>query len=305
MPVFRAKDGVLKLPDSSEEWKEDFTFIQAADCQLGMTWSCRGAGGYGAGNGYQDNPNYENSTWSPEIRWCNSFVSMVNNMEIKPKFAIMCGDILDAWPNNGETALRVRDKQYVDFQKIFKELDVPLVCVCGNHDVGNSPTRETVDKYRSDFGDDWFSFVCNGVFCIVINSQYYHDPQFVPEIAAEHNSWLDEQLKIAKSGKYKHSILFQHIPWFLNTPDEPKVYYNFPQPFRENMLKRLSEAGISKIFCGHYHRNAGGWYNDSMELIVTSAIGLQQGTDRNGFRVVSVAERDISHEYVELDNIDE
>ena len=38
MPVFRAKDGILKLPDSSEEWTEEFTFIQAADCQLGLEW---------------------------------------------------------------------------------------------------------------------------------------------------------------------------------------------------------------------------------------------------------------------------
>ena len=42
-----------------------------------------------------------------------------------------------------------------------------------------------------------------------------------------------------------------------------------------------------------------------MELIVTSAVGLQQGDDRNGFRVVSVSENDISHQYVELENIDE
>ena len=32
---------------------------------------------------------------------------------------------------------------------------IPLVCVCGNHDVGNTPTRATVALFRSRFGDDY------------------------------------------------------------------------------------------------------------------------------------------------------
>ena len=300
MPVLKAQNGTLVLPSSSSSsWQSPFSFIQLADCQLGMEWSCSGTGGYGQHNGYE--PDYDNSTWDNEIRWCSTFVEMVNEMEPRPKFAIVCGDILDAWPAKWRAA---RERQKADFYKIFEKLEVPLVCVCGNHDVGNSPTVESVTKYREDFGDDWFSFVCNGVFCIVINSQYYENPQYVPEIAAAHQSWLDQQLEEAKSGKYQHSIVFQHIPWFLQTPDEPKVYYNFPQPLRENMLAKFAAAGVSKIFCGHYHRNAGGWYNDKLELIVTSALGLQQGQDRNGFRVVSVSESEISHRYQEIRDID-
>ena len=298
MPVFRAEEGILKLPDSSEEWTEEFTFIQAADCQLGLEWVMIESGRDIANTAWRNY--YEKSTWEDEKRWCHTFVKMVNEMEIKPKFVIVCGDILDAMP---ERWPEVRDRQNVDFQKIFKELDIPLVCVCGNHDVGNSPTQETVDKYRSDFGDDWFSFVCNGVFCIVVNSQYYEDPQFVPEIAAEHDSWLSEQLEIAKSGKYQHSVIFQHIPLYVETPDEPKIYFNYVPELRAKMLKQFSEAGICKIFCGHYHRNAGGWYDDKMELVVTSAIGAQLGKDKNGFRVVTVTEKEITHEYVELQDL--
>ena len=299
MPVYRATDNKLQLPHASERWSQDFVFVQAADCQLGMEWSCNGTNGYGKGNGYE--PDYDNSTWENEIRWCKSFINMINGMDPKPKFAIICGDILDAWPHKWP---EVRERQYTDFQDMFKDVEVPLVCVCGNHDVGNSPTAQTVEKYRSDFGDDWFTFVCDGLFCIVINSQYYHDPQFVPDIAEEHDKWLDEQLATAKSEKFQHSVVFQHIPWFLETPDEPKVYFNLPQPLRKDMLEKFADAGISKIFCGHYHRNAGGWVNDNMELVVTSALGLQQGTDKNGFREVTVSKSEIAHKYVTLDNID-
>ena len=36
--------------------------------------------------------------------------------------------------------------------KCYSRLDksIPLVCVCGNHDVGNRPTVETIEGYRYD-----------------------------------------------------------------------------------------------------------------------------------------------------------
>ena len=61
-----------------------------------------------------------------------------------------------------------RLEQEKDFIDVFQELDneIPLVCVCGNHDVGNSPTVETVAAYRNVFGDDYFSFWIGGEFFI-------------------------------------------------------------------------------------------------------------------------------------------
>ena len=54
--------------------------------------------------------------------------------------------------------------------------------------------------------------------------------------------------------------------------------------------------GVKRIFCGHYHRNARGSYK-SMEQIVTSAIGLQLGTDKAGIRLVRVTEDEIEDQY--------
>lgn len=56
------------------------------------------------------------------------------------------------------------------------------------------------------------------------------------------------------------------------------------------------------IFCGHYHRNAGGFYKD-MELVVTSAVGAQLGDDGHGFRVVKVLDDKIEHQYHTLDQV--
>ena len=59
---------------------------------------------------------------------------------LKPTFAVMCGDLTDSLleltPDVDPT---LRDRQVADWKKVFGQVDkdIPLVCVCGNHDVGN------------------------------------------------------------------------------------------------------------------------------------------------------------------------
>lgn len=105
---------------------------------------------------------------------------------------------------------------------------------------------------------------------------------------------MEATLKQAASAK--HTFVFQHIPWFLKTPEEDKEYFNIDTHLRLKMLKKFHDAGVTKIFCGHYHRNTGGWYKD-MELVVTSAIGCQIGQDPHGLRLVQVHEQTVEHAY--------
>ena len=35
------------------------------------------------------------------------------------------------------------------------------------------------------------------------------------------------------------------------------------------MLEKLHAGGVRKVFCGHYHRNAGGWYKVSLRNMLT------------------------------------
>ncbi len=71
---------------------------------------------------------------------------------------VICGDLVDKEPVGPH--LDVRERQIKSFKEVFDKLDesIKLVCVCGNHDVGNKPTPETINMYRSDFGFDFFSF---------------------------------------------------------------------------------------------------------------------------------------------------
>ena len=134
---------------------------------------------------------------------------------------------------------------------------------------------------------------------IVLNSQYYKDGTLVQDIKKEHDLWLNEQLKLAKTAK--HTVVFQHIPLFLKNADEDEDYFNFSKKDREEILGKLKGAGVKYVFAGHYHRNAGGFYGD-LEMVVTSAIGFPLGKDKPGMRVVTVEEDKITHSFEDLDN---
>ena len=88
---------------------------------------------------------------------------------------------------------------------------IPLVCVCGNHDVGNTPTPEYIDRYRRRFGDDYFSFWIRGVKCIVLNMQLYSDPSRAGDLLAEQNDWFEKELQDGRDAR--HILVFGHIPW--------------------------------------------------------------------------------------------
>ena len=58
------------------------------------------------------------------------------------------GDLTNEFPVTGDASKR--DAQIEDFRRACALVDasIPLVCVCGNHDVGNTPTIKTLKAYR-------------------------------------------------------------------------------------------------------------------------------------------------------------
>ena len=281
----------FKTEDEAKNFQE-FYFIQAADTQLGLM--------YNFGTNGEDGVKYPDSNWDQEMELCRKSVDILNNLSPPPAFFIVCGDLVDAF---GDKYPDIREAQEKDLKRVYADLspNIPMICVCGNHDVGNSPTQASIDKYKNSFGDDYFVFYKNGCCFLVLNSQFYEDSSNVPELYVEHESWLEKCLLEAQTRKVHHIVIFQHIPWFVKSPDEEKIYFNIEKDLRLRKLEQFWKAGVKKIFCGHYHRNAGGWYKD-VELVVTSAIGCQIGPDTHGMRIVRVKRDVIDHEYHSLDN---
>lgn len=243
----------------------------------------------------------ENPKWDQEIELAKTAINAVNRMNPKPKFFIVCGDLVNAFPGT-----ELNKPQITDFKDVFKGIksEVPLICVCGNHDVGDVPTNQSIAEYNKEFGDDYFVFWHSAVMFIVLNSQFYENRELVQDLAEKQDKWLDDMLEDAKSGNYKHIVIFQHIPWFLNDPFEEKEYFNVENELRLKMLDKFYSAGVRAIFCGHFHRNAGGFYKD-LEHVTTSAIGCQLGSDFSGLRIVKVYEDSIKHTYYGLSEIPE
>ncbi|KAL0271103.1 UNVERIFIED_CONTAM: hypothetical protein PYX00_008310 [Menopon gallinae] len=275
--------------DESKEknWSGPFFFVQGADIQFGMISKLE---------------KQEQINWEAEKKLAEAIVKKVNAMRPRPRFFIICGDLCDAFP---VTEQKIRDAQVADFKRIFSKVDkeVPLVCVCGNHDIGNTPTHETVQQYRTTFGDDYFSFYCGGILFLVINSQYYFDPSQVLDLADEHNKWIEKKFEEAKKNGVKRLVIFQHIPWFINSVDEKEdPIFTLKPEVRRKWLDKFKEGGVEAIFCGHRHMNGGGEYR-GMKIVVTTAIGAQLGNDKSGARIVKMLENKIDHKYYAIDDL--
>jgi len=276
----------------NEEWDGEYFFIQMADTQLGFM--------------------NENQSWEEEIELASQAVEHINRL--KPKFAVVCGDLIHCFPNQ-DAEQTIRKKQVEDLIQIFNKVlpSIPLVCVCGNHDVGNAPTRESIEIYERDFGRHYFSFAVGGVFYVALNSQLYSDPSGAPDLYEEQHRWLEQQLDGAhRSNKFRHLVVFVHIPLFLKTPQDPDEYFTIPQVRRKRLLQLLIRYKVRACFAGHYHRNAEGkaYYDEGkkgeyMMMVTTTAVGKQLGDDKSGFRVVFVEENKLAHNYYPFENVPE
>eukprot|EP00658_Telonema_sp_P-2_P041291 TRINITY_DN2951_c0_g1_i3.p1 TRINITY_DN2951_c0_g1~~TRINITY_DN2951_c0_g1_i3.p1 ORF type:complete len:359 (-),score=93.78 TRINITY_DN2951_c0_g1_i3:289-1365(-) len=302
-------------------------YKRQADTQLGFA-ADPGWGGDGDG-----------ATWDQEIALAERLVDCVNALRPKPRFLVVCGDLVHALPpglkmaNEGgnPTADRYTNhanwlRQNSDFKRIMGRLDgIPLVCVCGNHDVGDRPTPASIVQYEAQhLQPHYFGFWCGGMRGLVLNAQLLKDSIHALEIHAAQQEWLDVELAKLAQGEAKHAVVFQHIPWFLRSERESgNCYFNLPLATREAWIGKMKAAGVTKVFCGHYHRNATALTDDGvLEMVVTSAVGRQmseaeilanksfKGTPegvsdtRSGMRIVTVKESGIEHEYEEFDALE-
>ncbi len=265
------------LSDAEARWQGPFFFVQLADTQFGMFEG--------------------DAKWEKETALFEQAVREINR--IKPRFVIICGDLVNQVPGG-----KYHAPQVAEFQRIARRIDsrIPLICVCGNHDVGNRPTPDSLAVYRHVFGDDWFSFQIAGLYGIVLNSSLYWDPTGAPEEHAKQEAWFAAELERAKTSGAKHILVFQHHPWFLSKPDDPDQYFTIPRVRRDPALALMRKAGVRAVFAGHYHRNALGRDGD-LEMITTSAVGKPLGKDPSGFRIVKVFEDRLEHQYYGLDQL--
>jgi len=275
----RASDGEFRGLDreGDREWKDPFFFIQISDTQYGLFTRDKG--------------------FEKEVELVAKAVEHINRL--KPRFVIVCGDLVNANPGTPRY-----EPQVAAFKEGLAGVSptIPLICLCGNHDVLDRPTGSSIEAYRENFGDDHFGFWVGGVRGLVLNSSLIKDPSGSPEAFAEQERWLVAQLEEANDLDAQHVFVFQHHPLFLKQPDEEDEYFNIPRDRRMPVLEVLQDAGVRAVFAGHYHRNS--YAKDGeLSMITTGAVGMPFGKDPSGLRIVKVYEETFEHEYYAMDEV--
>nr|XP_054499634.1 serine/threonine-protein phosphatase CPPED1 isoform X3 [Agelaius phoeniceus] len=99
-------------PDAEYQWKGPFYFIQGADPQFGLmkAWT------HGDTNNGDDE-------WGEEIKLAEQAVQAVNKLNPKPKFFVLCGDLVHGMPGT-----RWKKNQEQDLKNVLKntDQDIPL-----------------------------------------------------------------------------------------------------------------------------------------------------------------------------------
>jgi len=240
--------------DVEGDWSGDFEFIWMGDPQIGF------------GDEEKEKEN---------MRQTVEFINERFETGRRIKFVVVCGDHTHNFENiwSKKDSLEVnrekRKAQLKDYKSIWLKLNpkIPLVCVCGNHDVGNIPTERTIRMYTEEFGDDYLAFWAGGVKFLIINSQLVQHPEESETLALRQEDWFKKELK-----KDNAPIVFAHIPPFCWHVDENDVNFNWPKVTRMKWLDWMVEAGVRNMYCAHYHRRAGGTYN-GLKVMVTGAVG--------------------------------
>lgn len=86
------------------EWSGPFCFIQAADPQLGLMKAWR--------DGDCDSGGEE---WAEEVELTKQAVEAVNHLRPRPRFMVLCGDLVHAMPGRVHYVASQVSAQYVGF----------------------------------------------------------------------------------------------------------------------------------------------------------------------------------------------
>jgi len=244
----------------TEKEKHLFTFIQICDTQLGYT-------------------NYKN-----DVENFKQAVKQINRLEID--FVVICGDLVQ----------NATDSSYSEFNKIKAGLNIPCYVAAGNHDVGKVPDSTSLNFYRDNVGDDYYSFDNKGYSFIVTNSQLWLAE--VTKESEKHNKWFIETLKRQNMKNFPLFVI-GHYPFFIDSLNEEKSSKNFPFDKRHELLTLFHEHNVLAYLSGHIHKFRNNKYKN-IQLVSGRSTSKNFDESQLGFRLWDVSQDTVTHSFVPL-----
>lgn len=249
-----------------------FFFVQIADTQFGF--------------------NNKNVDMVPEIANFKQAVADINRL--KPAFVLISGDMV----NRPHDPAQIRA-----FWSIAREIspEIPLHLVAGNHDLATG-TAADVSSYCKLFGDDHYSFSCNGSEFIVLNSCLF-SKDGDKALRDEQRKWFEAELNAARARNATHIFVCDHHPWFLTTPGEAGKYQNVPLVYRQDYLALMKRYKVEYALAGHLHRDLTAKGGD---LTIIAGGPISKSFSKPpvvGYRIWKVYKDHIETEFYALDKV--
>lgn len=217
----------------------------------------------------------------------------------KPSFVAICGDFINAPPEQPVGAAQI-----AEFKRLLKLVDpaIPVKLVPGNHEIRTASMSTDLERYRKEFGPDYYSFDHGGWHFLALDSPLLTAPEQAPEEGRRQAEWLRNDLKDAQARRMR-TIVFLHHPWFLFTPEEPEAYFNVPLKARKDWLPELQSHSVAATFSGHLHNNGVQVY-EGMQMVITGPVCNPLGPGgQAGLRMVRVYPDRLEHRFYPMDRL--
>ena len=163
--------------------------------------------------------------WEPTRRWIN---------DSRPDLVVHTGDIVLEDPDDAG------DRAFA--RSLMDGLEVPLVAVPGNHDVGfyDEPSERDrrIDVFRQTWGDDRFALDLDGWRVVGADCYLFG--------ADEHDEWLTVSVSDDRP-----TIVFTHQP----VDDHLQDGWEMPQAARQAFWRATHGADARIVATGHRHRS--------------------------------------------------
>lgn len=238
-----------------------FTFVQMCDPQIGFT------------------------DYAEDLRRFQDAVKQINLL--RPDLVTICGDLVNA----------ANERSFGDFKAAKASFTVPSYAAPGNHDIGNSPTRSSLQLYRRMMGRDYYRAEHKGCSFVVLNSQLWKTP--VRGETEKQDRWLEHALRTAAQ-KHRRVFVIMHHPLFVKDAYEPDNYFNLPLGKRRELLGLFERSGVVAVLAGHTHATARHDYR-GIQFVTSESTSRNFDNRPYGFRVWHVGtERPYRNEFVPL-----
>lgn len=255
-------------------WKIMIRFALISDIQLGF---------------------YDGITWDKEIRNLKTFFQMIER-ESPPDFIINCGDNTHDVPGG-----IYYNFQLHDVTTILLEINqkFPIYNVCGNHDIGVYLSEENLNIYQKSFGADFYSFLIEDVYFLIINSNYLYQSETYPQSYKQKSEYIRKEIHSIAASNAKYVLVFQHHPFCILDLEEPNNNFNIPILARKELFSFFRENNVDCIFSGHYHRYSS-LNIDDVKQIISGPIGKPFPPTKEGYMMIEIDNSTLKFDYIPI-----